>query len=263
MDSSKQKALSQALTYVRLLRYSFKAPKTKFIILALGRNGSELLVKFLNCHKDIYCASEPFLHLRVGKILSPYWYIQGCSKHAVLTNKTVYGFKLKIHQLSIEQSFKRYKELLVSLHNEGWKFIHIKRENMLRQVVSVFLGRAAGRFHFIVGDNRKTPKIKIDIANFIALMQKYENYIKQENEVLQYIPALSLTYEKDLLLTKTHQQSANKVFSYLGISETSVNTNLRKMASANLEENIINYNEFYKYIANSKYAKYLHKRNDK
>ncbi|MDZ4712065.1 MAG: hypothetical protein SGI89_07030 [bacterium] len=234
------------------------SPSKKFVIYTRGRTGSTVLSDLINCHPDIFCDVEIFNFIYSNsEVKFPHLYIKSCSKRAALFNKKVYGFKVKISQLQNEHKYEDYAKILEELSEDGWKFIHLKRMNHLRHKISNLFTTKENIYHVKSSENLIRPKIEVDCQLLFDSIKFSENVERTEEENLSNIPNLKLIYEKDLSDNTFHQQTANKVFQYLGLPSHAVTTEYRRLIPENLEDIIINYDELNKCFKDTEYSKFL------
>lgn len=244
--------------YINLLKYNIPFPDNKFVIYTRGRTGSTVLTDLLNCHPEIFCDVEIFNFLySESKVSYPGLYIRSCSKRAAINNRSTYGFKVKIAQLRHEHKYSDYEKILSDLNSDGWKFVYLKRDNFLRHKLSNIMSAQSQIFHIMNSDSIKPPKIRIDCISLLEGIKFAEEVEKTEKENLRNIPHLTLTYESDIIDNSKHQETADKVFRYLGLKSSRVSTNYKRIISDNLEDTIINYDEVYNFFINTEYSKYL------
>lgn len=244
--------------YFNYFNYKVEYPEKKFVIYTRGRTGSTVLTDLLNCHPDIYCDVEIFNLMYSKSIVRyPFLYINSCSKRAALSKRKVYGFKVKIAQLRFEHKYKNYDKILSKLYNDGWKFIHLKRENFLRHKLSNIFTTETNVFQVKNPGDYKLKKIKVDCELLLKGILYSEEVEKTEEDNLKDIPHIKIIYEKDLLDNSKHQETADRIFKYLGLSQQTVRTSLIRLSSKNLEDMILNYDEVYNFFKDTKYSHYL------
>lgn len=244
--------------YINLFRKNLEYPEKKFLIYTRGRTGSSVLTDLLNCHPDIYCDNEIFNFLySKTRTVFPIAYINSCSKRAGIYKKQVYGFKVKIAQLKYEHKYRNYEKILLKLHDEGWKFIYLKRLNFLRHKISNLILAETKITNIKEGEKYQSKKIKVDCDLLLKSIEFSNEVERQEEEDLKAIPHLQLVYEDDIQDNVNHQVTANKVFKYLGINEKQVRTKYMKLTPDRLEEIIQNYDEVYNFFKDTKYFEYL------
>lgn len=253
-----RKKLNKNFKYFNLLRGNLDYPQSKFVIYTRGRTGSTVLSDLLNCHPEIFCDVEIFNFLySKSKVQFPYLYISSCSKRASAYKRTVYGFRVKKAQLKYEHKYKYYREIFPRLHKEGWKFIHLKRLNFLKHTISNLILAETKVAHIRNGETLPIKKIKVDCNTLLENIKYSEEVERAEENNLNGIPNLKIIYENDILDNTKHQNTANKVFSFLGLKPHKVNTQYKRIVSENLQDVILNYDEVYEFFKDTEYLKYL------
>ncbi len=206
----------------------------------------------------MYCDVEIFNFIYSGSVIRfPELYIKSCSKRASAAGKSVYGFKVKIAQLRYEHKYKDYDSLLMSLHEQGWKFIHLKRVNYLRHKLSNIISYQTNIYHLRNNDEEFNKKITVDCSQLLEGIKYGEEVEKTEEENLKNIPHIKVIYEEDLLDNSKFQNTADRVFSFLGINSFPVESGLKRITKENLEDVIENYKEVENFFKNTGYEKYL------
>ncbi|HAY32695.1 MAG TPA: hypothetical protein DCY06_01055 [Bacteroidetes bacterium] len=206
----------------------------------------------------MYCDVEIFNFIYSGSVIRfPELYIKSCSKRASAAGKSVYGFKVKIAQLRYEHKYKDYDRLLMSLYEQGWKFIHLKRVNYLRHKLSNIISYQTNIYHLRNNDEEFNKKITVDCSQLLEGIKYGEEVEKTEEENLKNIPHIKIIYEEDLLDNSKFQNTADRVFSYLGIDSFPVESGLKRITKENLEDVIENYKEVENFFKNTGYEKYL------
>lgn len=227
-------------------------PKTKFIIFGQGRTGSTLLVDLLNSSPDVYCDEELFFY----KLHKPARYVSGKSR---LCKAPVYGFKSKIYQISdVQQTDPTV--FMTRLHRNGWIIIHIERENLLRHSLSAVLAEQRQLYQSTSDeiDLREHRSETVPVELLIGEMQQREYYRRKEAAVLQDLPHLHVSYERDLADPEKQQAAMDRIFAALGVPTVEVSTTLRKINSPQLRDDVENYDEMVAALDEVGYKQYLH-----
>jgi hypothetical protein len=253
--------------YFRALRLPSSRDKPKFLLLAGYRSGSTLLAGLLNCHPAIFCDGEIFLKFckhhpdsrfspLFAKLLSPPFYIKGCVDFS--QSNTWYGFDLKISQLEkvhFEPLHGALHEQLSDLHRDNWRIIYLRRDNLYRQAVSNLLARSRNRWS--ANQSATFSLLRIEPRDLLNELIWFEKQAILEQNALQYLPHLTVLYERDLRQAGNHQVAADKVFRYLGLDSFPVQTSLHRTTAESLADDIQNYDEIVSFIGQTKYAHYL------
>lgn len=229
----------------------WNSPETKFVILAQPRTGSQLLTDLLNSHPDIFCDGEIFWREHINRLLWPQLFLRGRS---VSNREKTYGFSLKIAHLP--QHHLDPQNFLDGLHQGGWKFIYLTRENLLRQAISWSIAMHRNKW----SDTKETHqkfKVVLDTETILQQINLRERERLEEQRILQEMPYLALTYEEGLLRAEQHQNALDKVFDYLGLNSVPVKTRLFRTTSDEMTNFISNYDEVVHFISQTKYARFL------
>ncbi|OAD19126.1 hypothetical protein THIOM_005255 [Candidatus Thiomargarita nelsonii] len=227
-------------------------PCQKFIIFCSPRVGSGLLSGLLNLHPDIHVDDVILSHNRVKKLFFPIRYIKG---YSLAFEKPVYGFK--IHPANLAYQKLDAQKFLLKLHQAGWKIIHMKRANIVRQQISLMIATQRNQWIDTVENSLKNSKYYINIEEFIKKIQRQETHLFNEKKVLEQIPHITITYEDDLLIAGQHQKTADRVFEYLGIESIPVKTQFKRTTTDKLSDFIENYEEIVSVLCQTKYAKFI------
>jgi len=242
------KFTDEVVAQLRVWRNLPAEPTNKFIILFYGRSGSGLLRMLINCHPEIYCDAEIYLH---RKALFPKRYLQNRSK---IYGKKFYGHKAKLFQLEHQY---RDADKIRENYLTGVKIIFLKRDNYIRQTISALIGLQRGKWHDKKENVLSGQKFKINPVMRINSVKRVETYHKRKKKLLKGLDYLTITYEEDLLSEEYHQPTADKVFKHLGIRSVPVRTPYYKTTPENLEKVLDNYEEVIEAVRNSAYAHFL------
>jgi hypothetical protein len=177
---------------------------------------------------------------------------------AALSKRPVYGFKVKVYQLTQDQGIQDPQKFMFDLHTQGWRIIYLKRHNILRQALSNIVAEHRNSYHHRRREGRlELGKITIDCVDLLGRMKEREGYLAQEEQVLADLPHFPLVYERDLLSTETWQTNLDRIFAYLELPSAPVNTQLAKIAPNSLADLIENYGEVAQAMREAGYGEYL------
>lgn len=224
----------------------------RFLIFSAGRTGSNLLISMLNAHPEVYCSQNRMIF---NNPLASYFPMMRLAIAVGILQETAYGHSIGLHQFAGTQ--QRVPTLLEKLHKRNWRFIHLRRGNVVRQAVSAMTARDREIFHHVGQNAPEKPRVSIQPERLLKKIQKKEKLTQAELTYLKPFPLLSLVYEDDLLPPDVHQATTNKVFAYLGLSPTIVDTPYVKIGKNNLEKQILNYEEVSQSLVNTPYYQYL------
>lgn len=240
---------SAAATYAKTVLPGLSRPQRRFVIFAQGRSGSTLLTDLLNSHPQIYCADEILTWPRRW----PQAFAAACS---VGHRAEVYGFKVKLYQLTEAQQLTDPGAFLRGMHASGWQVIHLRRQNVLRQALSAMVAEQRDVFHLAVDAEGPAP-VHIDVDNLLWRAQQRQEFGVAEEQALDGIPHLRLSYEDDLLEPAAQGETAGRVFSWLGLPPAAVSVRLRKIVPDELDRIVSNHREVLDAVIESPYAPLL------
>jgi LPS sulfotransferase NodH len=219
-----------------------RLPSTRFVIFAQGRSGSTLLVDLLNSHPQISCLAEIFAGHVISGVRDPVGFAEGLLG---LGRLPAGGFKVKIYQISRDQR-RDPAEFLARFHRRGWKLIHLRRENVLRQAVSDLRSEMTREFHQ-VGAREPAAGGRAPVAipprSLLESMARRREYLAAEERALAGLPHLTLRYEQDLLEPEARARAMDRVFAYLGLPPHRAETAFRKVLSSDLSQVLANYEQ--------------------
>lgn len=233
-----------ALTPRRRLRAA------KLIVFAQGRTGSTLLGDLLASHPDFHFADE----LLRPRARWPARYLEG--RRAAHAGEA-FCVHVKPYQLTDFQDVADLGGWLRERHAAGWLIVHLRRENLLRHVLSNFMRRELGVSHLTVGDGRERPHVQVDPAQLLASLDARAEIGSWEREAVAGLEHESLVYERDLLDPSRWQPAAERVWRYAGLSPVPVSTELRRINAGRLEELIANYDEVRAALAGTPHERFL------
>lgn len=252
--------LFELKSYFNALSGKDKGVTKKFIVFAQYRSGSTLLSSLLDSHPEVTCEREiflPFIFLKFKKVLSPDLIIK--SRLIRCENKN-YGFILRLPQLKqiLVKSRIKPEKYMNKLHSDGWKFIHLRRNNPLKQSISNITQLTRGQSHDSVKKPLTRTVIRIDPQRLINNIKWVENTSLREDRILEKFDHIKIVYEKELLHSQFHQETVNRIFRFLDISPVPVSAEFKRVSSNNIGEYIENFEEIKEYIKNTEYSKYLY-----
>jgi hypothetical protein len=233
-----------------------KPPINRFVIFAQGRTGSNLLETLVNSHPRIVCEGEILLR-RYIKVLYPKHYVAG--RASAYPTDTVYGFRLQPYHLNFHKL--PVQDFFSFLTNNNWKIIHLRRENFLRQIVSGKIANRKKVWHYHDNNIQKKeltmPQIEINVPQLLKSLEAKQVAFFEEKALLQSISHIEIVYEYDLLHPEKHQETANKIFTYLNLPTVEVATKLEKTPFQDLSKIIVNFQEVAEALKNTKYHHFL------
>lgn len=235
----------------RLLRSrrssSSSAPHSRFVIFGQGRTGSSLLRSLLNSHPEVRCEGE----ILADPVPDPIAHVEDLADRSP---QPVFGFKVKIYQLSDAQQTDP-AAFLEELRDRSYRIIYLRRSNLLRHAISNEFAEARSSYHDRTDGPR--PSLTVDPEKLIGVMQRRQAHLDNEAAILAGFDYCAVEYESDLLDPVQHQPTANRVFAYLGLGPTPVETDLARSVSGSLSDRIANYDELAAALADTEFNEFL------
>ncbi len=230
-----------------------RMPRTRFVIFAQGRTGSELLCDLLHSHSQIHRDKE-ILNQRV---FLPHLLIR-CS--ALLSACDTYGFKVKIGQLTERQKVRDVQAFLTQLHERGWKIIYLSRSNLLRLALSSILRAQSGRAHRYRskdGPQPRVERISIDCGVLRDELDQRKAMLTEEATALSGLPCLRVVYDDDLYTSDQQRQTIKRIVDWLGLEYESLSSDLVRITPVCLVDLVQNYQEMAGSLAGTEFAQFL------
>jgi LPS sulfotransferase NodH len=161
------------------------------------------------------------------------------------------GFKLFYDHLTRDEWEK-------FLSHKYIRIIHLTRENRLRTIVSLDIAFKTDQWS--VSDNDENnqlaeKRIILDTSKLIDRLDQIQNYERFTRNLFKDRHILEVMYEK---LTTKPREIFKYICEYLGVDAIDPSKiTLAKQNPESLEKLIINYNEVYELLKNTKYAVHL------
>lgn len=235
-----------------LLRYRLtknELSPVRFIIFGRGRSGSTALVSLLNSLQNVYCDGE----ILNQPVIFPFSHVLAkCAN----SGANIYGCKILSYQIKSVQPIANRKNFIGRLYKRGFKIIYLKRENLVYHALSNIRARVYG-FHKKFSDQSRPEKLTVDLNDLLRWIIVSENLNQYENLLLNDIPYLPLTYEKDLAFEESHRSTVELICSFLGIENATVECEFCKVSPRTLRDGVANYDELIEHLKDTPYAKYL------
>ena len=220
--------------------YTKTAPvdQARVVIFAQGRTGSTLLESLL-ASSGYFDLNGELLNTSQGEALSPARFIRGLARR----HPGNFIFHVKVYQLTRDRKHPvDPSRFLRTLHDEGWKIIHLRRENKIKHALSNIVAETRGRYHK-QDDDQERIKLTIDLDDFVRAVNERIAFESHERQVLANLPYHQVCYETDLEPPAAQQATCDAIFDFLGLEPRQVSTPHRKVNTTPLPELIANYDE--------------------
>ncbi|MCW5983234.1 MAG: hypothetical protein KIT09_34405 [Bryobacteraceae bacterium] len=222
-------------------------PEIRFVIVAGLRTGSTLLVDLLDSHPEVRCEGELFA---ASACPSPGDYLR---ERLRTVAARAYGFHCKLGQVDSPMSWTFLKEL----HAAGWRIVHVRRRNLLRQAASAMIAQQRGVWHDRSGANAAAWQVHLDSKRFLQALGHAELADIAYRAVMDRLPHLLVRYEDDLLRPEFHQATADRIFHFLGLPAAPVTARYCRSVSRPLADCIANFDEVVRAVRKTRYGRFL------
>jgi LPS sulfotransferase NodH len=244
---------------------------SKFVIFTTQRSGSTWLMDTLDNHPNIKVYNELFLNMdnkskwadpnqpifcnyqKTASGSRPWKTIKYLKNLYTYDGKyDVIGFKLMYDHLF------RKPEILVNLVSEGYKIVHLVRENSIDVMLSYAIARENKRF--FTEQEVENKKIYLNPEEFKKQVKKQDFKVNLANLLLQVLPnnVLNIYYDE---LRENRAETLTTITQFLSVpnvdKQENITSTLKKINQKSPAEVIENYSEIKAIFTGTKFAKYL------
>lgn len=219
--------------YAAASLFRWSAPPQRFVVLTTPRSGSQLLVELLDAHPGIRCDSE----ILRRPPLAPGRYVRGRAVQ-VGARSQAYGFKMMVYQVIMQPWF--YSSLgsfVAELRASGFRLVVLRRERQLDQALSFLAGSQIG-WHQHRGDGIRVDRLAVDPASLLHALVTFEGQRTAQEEAVEGVPHLAVTYETDLHGAAAQQQTVDRICDWIGVDRAPVTTDLVRPAPGGLVDRV-------------------------
>lgn len=225
-------------------------PKKRFIIFGEGRCGSTALVSRLGSLDGVHCDNEVLAY----KIPFPYQHILMCASRS---KSDVYGCKVLAFHIRDKQPISDRDGFVKQLHKDGFKIIHLRRENLIHHAMSNIRANKFGYHQQKAKKRKKTGKVTVDLDELMGWMKRTESLYAYEETLLEGVPSLTLTYENHIASEEKQHRMMPLVCEFLDIPYEAGSCAYDKISPRSLRDSIENYDDIVIALTGTKYAAYL------
>lgn len=251
MEYTARQFLSRLLTETR--RFSpVLRPAEYFLLVSQERTGSTLLSNLVAFHPSILMDQHIFYTPET-------WPSARRPGRRLPTRSPVRGFKFKTTHTPRQSSPAAARRFFGQQHAAGVRIVRLQRTNLFRQALSAQMVGKRKVLHAWRDETAspRRPAVHVDVTDLIGRMEYFERLTRFQDESLAEIPHLALTYEEDLLRQDRHQATADRIFRYLGLPSTPVETRLKKLTSNDLSRIVSNLEEVETALRETGFGRFL------
>lgn len=238
----------------------------KFIILSMPRSGTNYLSYLLHDHPQVVSLGElydkrviwstpakPWLegksYLKLFRDFFPVLFLKLFAYSKYPRSVIAVGFRFFYWHAELYPSVLRYL-----LDQSDIRIIHLKRQNMLENLVSL---KIALETNIWISLKQKTePRVKLKISHhecveyFTYTEKSWETYDK----VFSGFSIIDVFYED---LCKNQQEELKRILSFLGVSYRRLTCPLKKQNTRRLRDVILNYDELKTQFRHTKWKNFF------
>lgn len=243
---------------------NIRGKRNNILMYHFGRSGSTVLGNLIDQHIRVRWKGEVISYYldKVGKneTINYLHALRWIYMDRARTLKKFYGIEIKpahLDKLNIGEN-----QFLTELINNGFnKFILLKRENILKKIVSSFLATETGLWHTGKTIKEKPKKIHLETENIkmdgknwhlVDLLNYYTTKYQAIHQSLKNENLIELVYEKDILPDPL--KGYNKVCDFLEIEPLYPKINFERTTPWKISSIISNYDEISKILINTNYS---------
>ena len=226
-------------------------------IIASARSGSYLLLSYLESHPEIYS---------LGEIINPD-IVRGIRDRNISKREVLFHIKASLNSSKkrigiaklLSYQMKSHNLDIDEIRNEfpNAQFIVLYRKSLIEQYISYELSKASGIWKI---DKKKSSKkwkendnkinvTPTELESFCSEIKEFYNNIFNKKWVQD--EALLLSYEELVQIPKDFL--SKKLFSFLGLPEVEIETEMKKMNEKNIEDIVENYTSIKNILEDKKY----------
>lgn len=238
----------------------------KFFILSMPRSGSNYLAYLLGDHPEIISVGEIYnrnriwghpskpeisksRYLKILRDLFPVWFLKTLIYGKHPSNIKAVGFRFFYSQAEI---FPQVANYLFS--RKDIKIIHLKRENLLRALVSLRIAEKTGFWVSLKPRLYKPLRIYLRYRECLKYFEENSVIISRYDAMLCKQNSIDINYEE---LCKSTDTIIPKILSFLGVSDKKLNCLILKQNPYSLKKVIKNYDVLKGKFSNTVWNKYF------
>jgi LPS sulfotransferase NodH len=223
----------------------------RFAVIGHSRTGSNYLFVGLQSSKCVRIYHEVFAKRNRALVGKDFDQIFPMVFQKESRNIKAVGFKLFYDHLTRDE-WKNF------LSRKYFRVIHLTRENRLRTIVSLDIAFKTDQWSASANDKNKQlveKRILLDTSKLIDRLEQIQDYERFTRDRFKDRHILEVVYEK---LTTKPVEIFQYIGKYLGVDDIDPGKiTMTKQNPESLEQLIVNYDEVYELLKNTKYAPHL------
>jgi len=221
-----------------------------FAIIAELRSGYQMLATSLNSHPKAFCFGEIFGSDREVRKKSlwrqkvpviedsddPVEYVKVLNEYGVSKGYEAIGFKLNY----VCAKGPNWSHLWDHMAEDGWKFIHLTRSNLLNRLLSQIMAEQENNWSHKVYKSQAT----IEPSRLFFSTSQSFFWQKELREFLHHNEVFELVYEE---VQANFEKKMSEVQGFLGLDVQQLTTPMKKQQTRSQSKAIKNYRELYRH----------------
>jgi hypothetical protein len=244
---ARNRAHELAVYLLLLLR---RRPRTtRVLLLAQGRTGSTVLEDLLGSTGHFVTRGE-VLGYKASSIFFPAAFVKGLTR--IRRNQNFFCHVKPYHLASAREGAAARRAaiatFLEAMVRDGFRIIHLKRNDKVRHYLSGQIALARGAYHK-KDAAAETLKIVVDRQQFEQGLERRRQWDRDVEAALQRVDHITLEYERDLEDSAAHQGTVDRVLDFLRLERRPATTSLRKINQRPLSDVVENYDELVQWMS--------------
>jgi LPS sulfotransferase NodH len=161
------------------------------------------------------------------------------------------GFKIFYQHAKTSKSQKVWKRLE---NSKDFKIIHLRRENILKTVLSLQKAFQTDRWINTANALEPSIQVKLEYEYLANSFLEIKNYEKEYDKLFRHHSVLNLTYEN---LLADSEKETNRIQKFLNLNEATLVAKTHRQSSQSLSDSITNYKELKARFSDSQWAKFF------
>jgi len=203
--------------------------KKNVLIFGQGRSGTTLFEELM-VSTGHFIGRHEVLNTVTREVIYPTSFVRGIGRMTPSENVILHVKPEHLGRARRTRGSVDARSFLESMVMDNWTIVHIKRCDVLRQMMSKYVAKARGAYHK-TDDAPEEISINVPDADFIAEYERRRGLLEQENALLAGLPHLQLAYEDDLEDASRHQYTIDHVLTKIGLPPHPVATKLKKIST--------------------------------
>ncbi|WP_216665437.1 sulfotransferase [Pseudoruegeria sp. HB172150] len=213
--------------------------KKNVLIFGQGRAGTTLFEQLM-CSTGQFVGYHEVLNTVTREVLWPIRFVRGLGRW--VPGENVILHVKPEHLGGARRRPVDERAFLEAMHDDGWTIVHIRRADIIRQMLSKYIAKARGAYHK-TDEQEERINLQIPPQEFLEQYERRTGLLQKEDNILEGLQHLKISYESDLESPERHQRTIDEILDQLGLERRPVSTALKKITTAPAKDYLSNLNE--------------------